>query len=240
MSATQVILLERVDKLGDMGDVVTVKPGYARNYLLPQKKALRASKQNVAYFESQKKTLAEENQKRKNEASKIAEKIAGAKVPLIRQASEAGQLYGSVSARDIAQALAEATGVAITKSMVTLNQNYKSLGLFPIDIAVHPEVKVSITVNIARSLEEAEIQAKTGQALIADYSERNDRKPSAAEKDSLKEILDEAGLEALEGKVSEEEAKKAEEVERQEKSKERSARKAKKAEAESTSEETEE
>lgn len=141
MSATQVILLEHVENLGEMGDVVSVKPGYARNFLLPQKKALRASKQNVAFFEAQKKHLAAENEKRKKEAQKLADKIDGAKIPLIRQASEAGQLYGSVTARDIADAILAETKVTIQRNMVRLNQNFKSLGLIPVDIMVHPEVK---------------------------------------------------------------------------------------------------
>jgi large subunit ribosomal protein L9 len=170
MPATQVILLERVENLGVMGDLVSVKPGFARNYLLPQKKALRASKENIAYFEAQKKHLQAENDKLKAAAEKIAKKIDGLKVPLIRQASEAGQLFGSVNARDIAAALADVSGEKITKTMISLNQNIKLIGFVAVDVFVHPEVKVSVTVNIARTPEEAKIQAETGKALIATES----------------------------------------------------------------------
>jgi len=169
-SSTQVILLERVEKLGELGEVVNVKPGYARNYLLPQKKALRASKENVAYFDAQKKVLEADNEKNKKEAEKLAKKIAGAKAPIIRQASEAGQLFGSVTSRDIAQAISDATKEDVTRNMVQLNQNLKIIGLIPVDISLHPEVKVEVIINIARSMEEAGIQAETGRALIADNS----------------------------------------------------------------------
>ena len=171
MSSTQVILLERVEKLGELGEVVNVKPGYARNYLLPQKKALRASKENVAYFEAQKKSIEADNDKKRKEAEKLAKKIKGVKVPVIRQASEAGQLFGSVASRDIAASLTEETKETISRSMVYLNQNIKTIGLIPVVIILHPEVKVEITLNIARSPEEAEIQAKTGRALIAEAEE---------------------------------------------------------------------
>lgn len=239
MSATKLILLEHVENLGEMGDIVTVKPGYARNFLLPQKKALRASKENVAYFEAQKKHLAAENEKRKKEAEKLAKKIEGIKVPLIRQASEGGQLYGSVNARDIADAIQAASGAAIQRNMVRLNQNFKSLGLFPVDITVHPEVKVLVTINIARSLEEAETQARTGQALIASESgDRSAAKDSAEE--ALSDLLDAEGLEAQKAKKASELEEQAEEGERAEKSKERAAKKAKKAKKEeSASDESE-
>ncbi len=227
MSATKLILLEHVENLGEMGDVVTVKPGYARNFLLPQKKALRASKENVAYFEAQKKHLAAENEKRKKEAEKLAKKIEGLKVPLIRQASEGGQLYGSVNARDIAEAIEAASGAAIQRNMVRLNQNFKSLGLFPVDITVHPEVKVLVTINIARSLEEAETQARTGQALIASESGERAAAEGVAE-EALNELLDAEGLEAQKARKASEQEEQAEEGERAEKSKERAAKKAKK------------
>jgi len=231
MSATKLILLEHVENLGEMGDIVTVKPGYARNFLLPQKKALRASKENVAYFEAQKKHLAAENDKRKKEAEKLAKKIEGIKVPLIRQASEGGQLYGSVNARDIADAIQASSGAAIQRNMVRLNQNFKSLGLFPVDITVHPEVKVLVTINIARSLEEAETQARTGQALIASESGERGAAQSKAE-EALNELLDAEGLEAQKAKKTSEQEEQAEEGERAEKSKERAAKKAKKAKKE--------
>ncbi|PCJ99444.1 MAG: 50S ribosomal protein L9 [Zetaproteobacteria bacterium] len=168
MSSTQIILLERVEKLGVMGDVVNVKPGFARNYLLPQKKALRASKANLAYFEAQKKSLEADSSKKQKEAEKLAKTLEGVKAPLIRQASESGQLFGSVNARDIANAVSETSKEAITKNMVRLNQNIKMIGLIPVEIVLHPEVSVEVIVNIARSPEEAEIQHRTGRALITD------------------------------------------------------------------------
>ncbi len=171
MSSTQVILLERVEKLGKIGEIVNVKPGFARNFLLPQKKALRASKANIAYFEAQKKSIEAESAKKQKEAEKIANKIEGIKAPLIRQASESGQLFGSVNSRDIAAVICEASKEAITKNMVHLNNNIKTIGLFPIEITLHPEVKVNVIVNIARSIEESKIQSETGRALIADANE---------------------------------------------------------------------
>lgn len=163
----QVILLERVEKLGAIGDVVTVKPGHARNFLLPQNKALRATKDNIAYFETQKKHLEAENEKRRKEAEKLAKTVDGVKVILIRQASEGGQLYGSVNARDIAAIVNAKLGDnTVNKKQVVIDQNYKNLGLFPIRILLHPEVSVTVTVNIARSEEEAKMQEERGEALI--------------------------------------------------------------------------
>tara|TARA_R110002072_G_scaffold157554_1_gene308216 strand:- start:163 stop:759 length:597 start_codon:yes stop_codon:yes gene_type:complete len=172
MSSTQVILLERVEKLGAMGEIVSVKPGYARNYLLPQRKALRASKENVAYFEAQKKVLEAEDLKNKKEAEKNAKKIEGIKIPVIRQASESGQLFGSVNSRDIANGVTEESKVEITRNMVDLNQSIKTVGLIPVSIVLHPDVKAEVIVNIARSVEEAKIQADTGRALVADGRSR--------------------------------------------------------------------
>jgi len=166
--STQVILLERVENLGSMGDVVSVKPGYARNFLLPQHKALRATKENIAYFEAQKAHLQKLNAERKGDAEKIAKAIEGAKVIIIRQAAEGGQLYGSVTARDIAEAITAECKQTITRGQVALNQNFKTIGLFPMDVVLHPEVKVKITINVARSADEAAIQAKTGKAVIVD------------------------------------------------------------------------
>lgn len=162
----QVILLERVGRLGQMGDVVKVKPGYARNFLLPRKKALRATKENLAYFETQRKKLEATNLERKQEAEKVAEKMKDFSVTLIRSASEALQLYGSVSARDIAVAATEA-GVQIDRHQVNLDKALKALGLYSVDIILHPEVSTPIKVNIARSAEEAEFQAKGG-VLVAE------------------------------------------------------------------------
>jgi large subunit ribosomal protein L9 len=170
-STTQVILLERVEKLGELGDIVNVKPGFARNYLLPQKKAMRANKENLAYFEAQKKVLQDKNDEQRTEAQKLAKKIEGVRVSIIRQASEAGQLFGSVATRDIADAVCAETKEVISRSMVDLNQNIKTIGLIPVTIILHPEVKVEVIVNIARSVEEAKIQAKSGYALVASRGE---------------------------------------------------------------------
>ena len=202
---TQVILLERVENLGAMGDVVAVKPGYARNYLLPQAKALRATKENVAYFETQKAALQKANAEKKSEAEKLSKKIEGTKVVIIRQASEGGQLYGSVSSRDIAEALSADTKVAVTRGQVALNAAYKTIGLFPVDVVLHPEVKVKITVNVARSAEEAEVQAKTGKAVIAD--QRGGSKRAEANLDDAKAAMLEEGALAAEKAEEAEEAK---------------------------------
>lgn len=206
---TQVILLERVEKLGAMGDVVTVKPGYARNFLLPQSKALRATKENIAYFETQKAHLQKVNAEKKAEAEKMAKAVEGAKVVLVRQAAEAGQLFGSVTSRDIAEELASQSKQPITRGMVTLNQNFKTIGLFPVDVMLHPEVKVTITVNVARSADEAAIQAKTGKAMIADA--KADKKAEAAV-DAKSSMLEDSAIAAEEAEAqadAEKAAKKA-------------------------------
>lgn len=161
----EVILLERIAKLGQMGEVVNVKPGFARNYLLPQKKALRATDTNRQKFEQRRSQLEAQNLERKSEAETVAKKLDGISVVLVRQAGEAGQLYGSVSARDIAVAVTEA-GFTVERRQIDLNQPIKSIGLVQMEIALHPEVHATITVNVARSPEEAEIQAKTGAAVI--------------------------------------------------------------------------
>jgi large subunit ribosomal protein L9 len=153
------ILLERVEKLGQMGQLVKVKPGFARNYLLPQKKALRATKENLAYFESQRAQLEANNLHRKSEATEVGSKIEGLSVVIVRQAGESGQLYGSVSAKDIAEAVSEA-GFTIEKRQVVLERSIKNLGLHSVRIVLHPEVSVGITANVARSAEEADMQAK--------------------------------------------------------------------------------
>lgn len=173
-SSTQVILLERVENLGELGDIVNVKPGFARNYLLPQKKALRANKENIAYFETQKKVFEKQNDKNRAEAEKMAEKINGIKVAIIRQASEAGHLFGSVSTRDIAQAVCDETKETVTRTMVQLNQNIKMIGLMQVSIVLHPEVKAEVIVNIARSDEEAKTQAKTGRALVSEQEQEKE------------------------------------------------------------------
>ena len=161
-----VILLERVPKLGQMGDVVRVKPGYARNFLLPQKKALRATKDNITYFESQRKVLEAQNLERRSEAEAAGAKMKDLKVTLIRQASEALQLYGSVTSRDIADGAGSA-GVKIERGQGELDKPIKALGAHKIKIHLHPEVTVEITALVARSPDEAEFLAKGG-TLVAE------------------------------------------------------------------------
>jgi large subunit ribosomal protein L9 len=167
----EVILLERIERLGQMGDLVTVKPGYARNFLLPQGKALRATEANKKRFETDRAQLEAENLARKGEAEQVAAKMEGMSVTLIRAASEMGQLYGSASSRDIADRIIDA-GVTITRNQVDLNTAIKTLGLFPIRIVLHPEVSVDVTVNIARSEDEAAEQRRLGRAIISDIAER--------------------------------------------------------------------
>ena len=152
------ILLERVEKLGQMGQVVKVKPGFARNYLLPQKKALRATKENLAYFETQRAQFEANNLQRKSEAGEIAEKLEGLSVVLIRQAGESGQLYGSVAARDLAEAVT-AAGFTVDKRQIVLDRPIKTLGLHPVRLMLHPEVGVTVTANVAQSEEGARMQA---------------------------------------------------------------------------------
>ena len=162
----EVILLERIEKLGQMGDVVNVKTGFARNYLLPQNKALRKTKQNLSRFESERAQLEADNLTRKNEAENIAGKLENMNFTIIRAAGETGQLYGSVTSRDIAESVTKA-GISISKNQVILNRALKVLGLEPIRISLHPEVSVEVTANIARNKEEAEQQLSQGYAVSA-------------------------------------------------------------------------
>ncbi len=155
----QVILLERIARLGQMGDVVRVRDGYARNFLLPQGKALRATKDNAKRFEAERAQLEARNLERKGEAAAVAAKLDGQSFIVVRQAGETGQLYGSVTARDLADALT-AGGFTVGRSQVVLNQPIKTIGLHTVAIALHPEVESKITVNIARSEDEAERQAR--------------------------------------------------------------------------------
>jgi large subunit ribosomal protein L9 len=154
----EVILLERIEKLGQMGDTVKVKPGFARNYLLPQKKALRATKANQARFESQRGQLEAANLKRREEAEKVSVTLDGLKLLMVRQAGEGGMLYGSVSGRDVAEAIRDA-GFNIERRQVALDNPIKSLGVYPVRVALHPEVAVTVTINVARSQEEAKAAA---------------------------------------------------------------------------------
>ena len=160
----QVILLERVEKLGQMGDVVTVKPGFARNFLLPKNKAMRATKDNLAYFETRKAQFEATNLERRQEAEAIGGKLDGVKIVVIRQAGDGGQLYGSVSARDIGEGLAE-EGFSVDRGQVAIDRPIKALGLSDVRIRLHPEVAVSITVNVARSVDEAALQEKYGGTI---------------------------------------------------------------------------
>jgi large subunit ribosomal protein L9 len=162
MPAVEVILLQRVEKLGQMGEIVRVKPGFARNYLLPQKKALRASKENRERFEQQRVQLEAQNLKRREEAERLAERVGGLSVVIIRQAGESGSLYGSVSSRDIAEGCT-AAGLTVTRQQVALEHPIKTLGLSHVRIVLHPEVSIPVTVNVARSPEEAERQARGEQ-----------------------------------------------------------------------------
>ncbi len=151
----EVILLERIERLGQIGDVVKVKPGYARNYLLPQNKAMRATKANLEIFESQRAQIEATNLHRREEAEAVAAKMEGLRLVIVRQAAETGQLYGSVTARDIRDAAKEA-GYTVEKTAAHLHQPIKALGTYAVPFVLHPEVKVEISVIVARSLEEAE------------------------------------------------------------------------------------
>ena len=167
----EVILLERVEKLGAIGDVVKVKNGFARNYLLPNKKALRANDTNRKLFESNRARIEEDNAEKRSEAQTAAKSVEGKSVQLIRQASNVGHLYGSVSARDIAEAL-EAVGAKVAKSQVVLDRPIKALGVHDVKIALHPEVAVMVKVNVARSPEEADLQAQ-GIDVMSQMFERD-------------------------------------------------------------------
>jgi len=160
----EIILLERVEKLGQMGDVVKVKPGYARNFLLPQGKALRANKNNLERFETEKAQREADNLSRRSEAETEAGKMDGLAVSMVRAASEMGQLFGSVTSRDIAEAVTEA-GFTITRNQVVMEKAIKTLGLHDTRLRLHPEVSVTVTVNVARSLDEAKTQLETGVAV---------------------------------------------------------------------------
>jgi large subunit ribosomal protein L9 len=175
----QVILLERVEKLGQMGDEVKVKDGFARNFLLPQKKALRATKANRDYFQGQKAQLEARNLEQKKEAEAVGKKLDGKSFILIRQAGDRGQLYGSVSPRDIAEVVS-AGGISISRTQVPLDQAIKTIGIFTIGVRLHPEVRVKVTINIARSEDEAERQAR-GEDVLAEKTDQEDAKVAAEE-----------------------------------------------------------
>jgi large subunit ribosomal protein L9 len=191
----EVILLERIARIGQMGDVVRVRDGFARNYLLPQGKALRATDANRKRFESQRAQLEARNLERKTEADQVGTKLAGKTFVVIRQAGETGQLYGSVTPRDLAAAMTEG-GFSVNRNQVGLNQPIKTIGLHKVNVALHPELSVAITVNVARSPDEAERQARgedlsvreqaerilTGEAVLEEEAPRDERffEPTAA------------------------------------------------------------
>jgi large subunit ribosomal protein L9 len=201
----QVILLERVEKLGQMGDEVKVKDGFARNFLLPQKKALRATKANREYFTVQKAQLEAQNLTRKKDAEAVSTKMAGKTFVLLRQAGDRGQLYGSVSPRDIADVIT-AGGFTVSRTQVPLDKPIKHIGLVPVNVVLHPEVRVPITLNVARSEEEAERQAR-GEDVLAEKTDEEEAKVAA------EELFEEgaAPKEVAEGEAPVEDEKKAEE-----------------------------
>ncbi len=178
-----IILLERVEKLGQIGDLVSVKTGYARNFLLPQGKAVFASKENIKIFEDKKAQLEGENITRKKEAQNLVDKMIIKEIVIIRAASESGQLYGSVSAKDIANEITK-LGVSINKSQVVLNKTLKTLSFEDIPIKLHPEVYFNLKLNIARSIEEAKEQTKSGKAIISMEVTGGDIRSDRAQKDA--------------------------------------------------------
>lgn len=163
----EVVLLERIGSLGQMGDVVRVKDGYARNYLLPQKKAMRATKDNLAFFETQRAQLEAQNLEQKKEADSVAEKLNGQSFVVIRQAGDTGQLYGSVSPRDIAEAVT-AGGFTVDRRQVVLDRPIKTLGMHETLVQLHPEVSSNIQINVARTEDEAERQARGEDVLVVE------------------------------------------------------------------------
>jgi large subunit ribosomal protein L9 len=185
----EIILLERIEKLGGIGDVVTVKNGFARNYLLPNNKALRANEANKKLFEANRAKIESDNAERRTDAEGRAKDIDGKQVVLIRQASNTGQLYGSVAVRDIVEALAEDGVEGVTKAMVELERPIKSLGLFDVKVKLHPEVSVTVGVNVARSPDEAEMQKEGIDVIAAMFEEEQaEAVASALEPDSEEEF----------------------------------------------------
>ena len=195
-----VILLERIAKLGQMGDVVRVRDGYARNFLLPQGKALRSTEENLKQFEAQKAQLEARNLERKTEADAVAEKLGGETFVAVRQAGETGQLYGSVTARDLVELL-DTAGFTVARNQVQLNQPIKSIGLHPVTIALHPEVDTQVTVNVARSEDEAERQA-AGEDLTQPFDEVDELEEELEEDGENTEAEEETG-EAVEAEAGE-------------------------------------
>jgi large subunit ribosomal protein L9 len=203
----EIILLERVERLGKLGDVVNVKPGYARNYLLPTGKALRANEANREKFEAERSDRESRNAEARSSAEGAMKNMEGLSVILVRAASEMGQLFGSVSARDIAEAVGE-VGHSIEKRQVVMDKAIKTLGLFPVRVNLHAEVQIEVIVNIARSAEEAKKQAETGAAVVTNYDAEEESVEAVADAAIAEveaETADEAPAEA-EASDSEEEA----------------------------------
>ena len=199
-----IILLERIEKLGTIGDVVSVKDGYARNFLLPQKKALRANEANKKVFEANRERLEKENAERRSEAEKAGEKVDGAEIVLIRAASNAGQLYGSVNVRDIVNGLND-QGHEIDKKQVVMGSPIKSIGMHDVTVALHPEVHVTVKANVARSDDEAELQSQGVDVLAQLFEEEQREIEEAAEANRIDPTLEpgEIPAELLEDGVAE-------------------------------------
>ena len=176
----EVILLERIDRLGHLGDTVRVRPGFARNFLLPQKKAMRATKANIDRFAAMKAQIEATNLARKGDAEKVSTKMEGTKLVIIRQAGDMGQLFGSVSARDIAAQL-ETAGYTVVKTQVQIDTPIKMLGLYDVKVRLHPEVTVGVKVNVARSADEAEAQEKAGKAVTRETQQADEAAADATE-----------------------------------------------------------
>lgn len=187
----QVVLLERIEKLGQMGEVVSVKPGYARNFLLPKQKAMRATKANLEHFENQRVQLEADNLQRREEAVKVSSTLEGLTVSLIRQAGDSGQLYGSVNTRDISEAVT-ASGVTVSRSQVVLDKVIKTLGLHDVKVVLHPEVTVGIVVNAARSAEEAEQQLRSG-SLASSHDEVAEEEVVEVAEEAAEDVVEAEG-----------------------------------------------
>jgi len=203
----EVILMERIEKLGQMGDVVSVKPGFARNYLLPQKKALRATKDNLVRFERERSQLEAENLQRREEAERVAKDLEGLIVTVIRQAGESGQLYGSVNSRDVSDAVT-AAGVTVARRQIDQGAVIKTLGLHKVRVQLHPEVIVTVTANVARSDEEAKAQLESGRVVTAEDMRQAEEAAEAeieavVEAVEQEEAVEEAASEAAEGESTE-------------------------------------
>lgn len=210
----QVILLERIEKLGQMGDEVAVKPGYARNFLLPQNKAVRATEVNRKRFEEQRVELEARNLERKQEAERVAGDLEGLRVVLIRAASESGQLYGSVTARDIAEAVSEAS-ITVSRGQVMMEKPVKTIGIFNFRIKLHPEVIVTIQINVAQSAEEAELQAERfdkGEQVVVTEAEQAAREVAEEAERQAAEIAAAAAVDLVDEETAEKIQEEASEV----------------------------